>query len=316
LTAAVFGSGDACRRKQGWLRLLQRLNRFHPTDQQRELFERRVGPFVAATSGGKRLALRVGDEVHSLRKATKRNGLVIGQLALPAATVERFASSTGCLRLDVLGTDGSDTGFGSSVRLIPPTGVSVVSDIDDTIKVTHVSCRRSLLESTFLREFEAVPGMGEAYARWARAGAAFHYVSSSPWQLYGPLAEFFEQAGLPTGSFHLRAFRLHDPMLRRVWMLRKRAKDSALSLLLRAFPERQFVLVGDSGERDPEIYGALARRFGDQVLRILIRDLPQRRMSARRSEWAFRGMPRNAWQVFELPDELPEALCRGREGAI
>ena len=42
---------------------------------------------------------------------------------------------------------------------VPPKGVSVISDIDDTIKVTEVLDRRRMLYNTFLREFKDVTGM-------------------------------------------------------------------------------------------------------------------------------------------------------------
>jgi phosphatidate phosphatase APP1 len=91
-------------------------------------------------------------------------------------------------------------------------------------------------------------------------------------------------------------------------MLRKRAKASVLMSLLRTFPQRRFVLVGDSGERDPEIYGSLARRFHDQIRGIFIRDIPERQMSEKRCDKVFRGLSGTRWQVFRRPSELPESL--------
>jgi phosphatidate phosphatase APP1 len=92
--------------------------------------------------------------------------------------------------------------------------------------------------------------------------------------------------------------------------LRKLAKASVLKSLLRAFPLRQFVLVGDSGERDPEIYGSLARRFGAQITQIFIREVPQRDMGVSRWEKAFHGLTHTAWQVFHSPADLPNLLTR------
>jgi phosphatidate phosphatase APP1 len=194
------------------------------------------------------------------------------------------------------------------IHLLPREGLSVISDIDDTIKESHVGCRRSLLQNTFLREFATVAGMAEVYRQWAAEGAAFHYVSSSPWQLYGHLADWREQAQFPDGSFHLRCFRLRDHLFRRLLILRRSGKAAVLANLLRLAPQRRFVLVGDSGEHDPEIYGALARRFPRQVERILIRSLPSGKSLDRRIAKAFRQISPSKWQVYETSDDLPQSL--------
>ncbi|GAB5368940.1 hypothetical protein AAMO2058_001362500, partial [Amorphochlora amoebiformis] len=72
--------------------------------------------------------------------------------------------------------------WASSVYFVPPQGVSVISDIDDTIKVTQVRRRNQMFKNTFLKEFEPVSGMSSLYQYMANKGAAFHYVSNSPWQ--------------------------------------------------------------------------------------------------------------------------------------
>lgn len=312
ITGMVYEGGDACRRKRLWLELLQRLNKFHPNDEQRELFEKRVRAFVARTQRGKQVALCAGNEVYPLKRKTKGNGLLTSTLQLPVAAAmeseRRGQLQNGWLYLDVVRPDGERSGFRGAVRLLDHAGFSVISDIDDTVKVTNVTCRHSLLENTFLREFSVVTGMAEVYRRWATQGAAFHYVSSSPWQLFAPLSEFFERARLPAGSFHLRSFGLRDHMLRRLWMLRKRAKISVLTTLLQSFPRRHFVLLGDSGERDPEIYGAVARSYGNQITCTYIRELPQHPMTTERCENAFQGVDGNRWKVFRDAAELPRSL--------
>lgn len=50
-------------------------------------------------------------------------------------------------------------------------------------------------------------------------------------------------------------------------------KIDQISQIFRHFPEREFILVGDSGERDPEVYREISRRFPDQVVEIIIRDV-------------------------------------------
>jgi phosphatidate phosphatase APP1 len=201
--------------------------------------------------------------------------------------------------LDVLGAQATGQAY-----LIPPTGLSVISDIDDTLKHSHVACKQTLLANTFLRPFETIPGMAGIFRDWWAEGAAFHYVSSSPWQLYEHLAEHLVSEGFPTGSFHLRHFRLRDHLLRRLLMLRRSGKLGVIRSLLKRFPRRRFLLVGDSGEHDPEIYGALARRYPQQVARILIRQLAGERDTLRRYARAFRGVDPARLKLFEDAGEL------------
>ena len=190
--------------------------------------------------------------------------------------------------------------------LLPPEGVSVISDIDDTLKYSHVACKRTLLTNTFLREFEPIAGMAELFRQWAAGGVAFHYVSSSPWQLYRHLAEHLDQQGFPDGSYHLRAFRLRDHLIRRLLMLRRSGKAAVIRGILQMFPGRAFILVGDSGEADPEIYGLMARKFPGQVAGIYIRQIAGRRDTPARYQRAFRGVPYEAVRLFREPTELAD----------
>jgi phosphatidate phosphatase APP1 len=183
----------------------------------------------------------------------------------------------------------------------------IISDIDDTIKHTEVTSRRRLLINTFLNHFQSIRGMSEAYQQWAGRGAVFHYVSSSPWQLFDHLHEFSQAVGFPDGSVHLRAFRLRDHMLRRMLLIRRRGKATVIRSLLSTFPDRRFLLVGDSGELDPEIYAKAARRFPQQVSRIVIRELPQRPLRGERQDRLMRQVPEEKWHLFHDAEELLHA---------
>jgi phosphatidate phosphatase APP1 len=189
--------------------------------------------------------------------------------------------------------------------LLPSGGVSVLSDIDDTVKVSEVRDTRALLERTFLRAFEPVDGAAARYRAWERAGATFHYVSASPWQLHAPLAGFLAEAGFPRGTLHLREFRLKDRSALSMFDDAEAVKRPQLEALLESFPERRVVLVGDSGERDPETYGALARAHPGRVLLVAIRDVTGEPRTDPRYEEAFRDLPDALWVLFTHPDGIP-----------
>ena len=311
IRGTVYEAGSISRRKRLLVRVMQRFAKVQPSEAQRELFESRLQAFVAPTERGKRVAIRVGDQVFRIRKKTRRNGRFMGRVRFPTEAVHEFEAAgvleDGWLNLSVLAPDGTDRDQGK-VQLLNGVGTSVISDIDDTVKVTDVHSRESLIANTFLREFRAIEGIAERYRQWAAEGAAFHYVSSSPWQLFSPLTDLFTTAGLPEGTFHLRSFRIREHMLRRLLLIRRRGKASAIRAILRQFPQRRFVLVGDSGERDPEIYGNLARKFPDQIQAIYIRQLPHRSLRGDRLRKAFRRLPADRWKTYVDAEQLPESL--------
>ncbi|KAJ2901039.1 hypothetical protein IWW38_000003 [Coemansia aciculifera] len=163
---------------------------------------------------------------------------------------------------------------GGLAHLVEPRGVSVVSDIDDTIKASNITAeKRIVLETVFARPMQAVPGMAELYREWYALGCEFHYVSNSPWQLYPSLDDFFHKYKFPPGSAHLRSFDPNDLLSIKNYTGTPQLKSDTIETLFQMFPLRKYVFVGDCGEHDLETYTELARRFPGRVLRIYIRDV-------------------------------------------
>jgi len=189
-------------------------------------------------------------------------------------------------------------------RLDTPS-IAVVSDIDDTIKISEVTDKAALLRRTFLEPFEDAPGMAELYRGWAEQGASFHFVSSSPWQLLGPLRELLRTRGFPEGSFHLKRLRLTDSSLLELWADPMATKPPPVRALIEAAPELDFVLVGDSGEHDPEVYGAIAREYPGRIAGIYIRDVTSETALHPRYLSAFRELDEGLWHLFTDPAGLP-----------
>lgn len=154
-----------------------------------------------------------------------------------------------------------------------PKGVSLISDIDDTIKHSGVSHgAREIFRNAFVRELAdmTIDGVREWYMTMKDMGVQLHYVSNSPWQMYPVLATYFKLAGLPKGSFHLKHYSgalagIFEPVAER--------KKSSLAKIMRDFPERKFILVGDSGEADLEVYTDVALDNPGRILGIFIRDV-------------------------------------------
>lgn len=160
-----------------------------------------------------------------------------------------------------------------TIQITEPTGVSVISDIDDTIKHSAIgSGAKEIFKNVFVREFAdlSVKGVKEWYANLASMGCFFHYVSNSPWQLYPLLTSFFSAAGLPPGSFHLKQY---SGMLQGIFEPVAERKKGTLERILRDFPDRRFILVGDSGEADLEVYTDMVLEHPGRIIGVFIRDV-------------------------------------------
>ena len=148
--------------------------------------------------------------------------------------------------------------------------------------------------------------MAELYNDWFQRGADFHYVSSSPWQLHAPLLDLQTSGGFPRGTIHLRNFQLRNHVVQRALMIRRHGKSTSIKSLLQAFPQRKFILIGDSGEKDPEIYQKFARRFPEQIKGIFIRDLNSRPLASERIQKLSRAIGRERFGTFTTSSELVE----------
>ncbi|MDR1229685.1 MAG: DUF2183 domain-containing protein [Azoarcus sp.] len=267
------------------------------TPEERALFHERTRYFRVDSERGVEIAVRLDAEVLPLPK-TDAAGRASGAFAVRAPSPGlRDAAARIAFTLDAPPGHplAGQTGY---AWFAPPEGVSVVSDIDDTIKISHVRERAVLMENTFLKPFAAVPGMAAWYRELARTspGAAFHYLSASPMQLYPALQAFLDGEGFPAGSMHLR-----ESTSWRTLIAGKETsiahKTGALERLFASYPKRRFILIGDSGENDPEIYAGMARRYPERVEAIHIRDVTDEDRDAPRYRETFRGLPPALWTI-------------------
>ena len=156
----------------------------------------------------------------------------------------------------------------------------VISDIDDTVIETGVANKLKMLWNLFMqgpRSRVAFPGIA-ALLQALHRGESGHesnpmlYVSRGPWSIHDVLDEFFNLHRIPIGPIlFLREWGL---TLQRP--LPPRAQDHKLELIrnmLALYRHLPFVLIGDSGQRDPEIYTQVVREHPGRVLAIYIRNV-------------------------------------------
>ncbi len=305
--AWVFEIEPASLWRKGTLALLAKSLGLSAQDEENKFFRDRAQYFLADNEGRKRLSIEIGGSIFQLNP-TKSNGHSQTVLELhhpPAAPL----NAPGKIALQTLPHPPDTRRFQGELFFLTAAGLSVVSDIDDTIKISNVRQRDELLANTFLRQFQAVPGMAEHYRSWAAEGADFHYISASPWQLYPALRQFFKQENFPDGTFHLKQFRWKDRSFFDLFKPGEQTKRQACEDLLRTFPQRKFVFVGDSGEGDPELYSSLAQAYPSQVHRIFIRETRgDDNVEKIRLGRVSASLPHGLWQVFKDADELPQAL--------
>ena len=144
----------------------------------------------------------------------------------------------------------------------------VISDVDDTILQTGVQrvvgmVRQTLTGSALTRD--AFPGAALLYRDLAAGGNPVFYVSSSPWNLHSFLLAFLRHHGFPPGPVMLRDLLGGDAG--------PEQKAGRIREVLALHPELPFVLIGDSGERDPEIYAEIVRTHPGRVLAVYVREV-------------------------------------------
>lgn len=272
------------------------------TGPERTLLDERIRLFLADNERAKSIPVSIGDECCQLPESAP-NGHFRGTLTFPAAGAKPVT-------IRAMLREGDARQFTGTLLPMPDTvQPMIVSDVDDTIKITHVRDRAAAIRNTFCAPCAEVPGMAVVYKRWAKRGAAFHYVSGSPWQLYTPLEQFTRDAGFPAGAWHLKHLRLADPETVLAFLgPQQEYKLNAIRPLLERWKQRRFILVGDTGEQDPEIYATLAREHPARIARILLRNVSSETRDNPRMTAACKGVPAEKWLLFDKPEELPARL--------
>jgi phosphatidate phosphatase APP1 len=173
--------------------------------------------------------------------------------------------------------NGSSISATAHVLMPAPTATfGIVSDMDDTVVQSEVTnflraARMVLLENALTRlPFPGVAALYRALERGATGAEAnpIFYVSSSPWNLYDVIDGFLAAQRIPYGPLLLR-----DWDLGRLTERHATHKGTAIREILATYPALPFILVGDSGQEDPEIYTNLVRENPGRIKAVYIRNV-------------------------------------------
>jgi phosphatidate phosphatase APP1 len=167
--------------------------------------------------------------------------------------------------------------------LIPPLDAEygIISDLDDTVIQTSATNLLRMARTVLVRNAHSrlpFEGVAEFYralqlGRNGKRNNPFFYVSSSPWNLYDLLDDFLELNDVPPGPLLLRDMSLARKQTKPEASAHHGHKLHEIDNLLLTYPELPFVLIGDSGQEDANIYREVVRRYPGRILAIYIRDV-------------------------------------------
>ncbi len=228
---------------------------------------RTLGSFFTDELPGVPLRVSVADAVADV--VTDEEGYFLVRLA---PSVGALTTPWAVGEIELAGPYRGLTGHHSvpvEVRVPEPTArFGVISDVDDTILETGVQRLGRMVRQTFTGSAltrTPFPGAADLYRDLAADGNPVFYVSSSPWNLHAFLVAFLRHRDFPLGPVLLRDL-LGTPSGRE-------PKHVRIHEILELHPELRFVLIGDSGEEDPQIYADIVRTHPDRFLAVYIREV-------------------------------------------
>ena len=230
---------------------------------------------ILNTKSDKKGYFKVEANLQGLKTLANKEGWLACEVSYNNINIKRNIQNSNCFPAEIL---------------IPSTKATfgVVSDIDDTILHTGVvsTLKWRLLYNTIFKSAKMrlpLKGAAEFYHLLHRGQSGknanpIFYVSHSPWNLYRYLELFLRQNNFPKGPILLRNF---SDMLKRKAVDDKPQKQKEILNLLKTYPNLPFILIGDSGEHDPDIYIELAKQFPERIKAIYLRSVKHKKKITR-----------------------------------
>ena len=256
-----------------------------------DVAEQNMRRYVALGLPQVEVVVRVGDVEEVV--TTERRGYAATTLTVPGLA-PGWHRVHATLLPDVVDA-GVVSGRGRVLVPHPDAPFAVISDIDDTVLRSRVTEGWRAMVTTLVGDANrrtAVPGMASLYRGLNRGPAAdavaaagsggaasggvraalpaFFYVSTGSWAMYPLLTKFLQGRGFPRGPLFLTDWGPTDRYIVRSGSEHKR---NAIGRLLSDYPSTRFVLIGDSGQGDPEVYLEVAGSHPQQVAAIIIIDV-------------------------------------------
>ncbi|MER7165111.1 phosphatase domain-containing protein [Micromonospora sp. NPDC000207] len=250
----------------GWIRVMCRVLLGRPDHRQRGRLEKVRGWRSFATLPAKHATVTIEAAGVRHRAKADRSGFV------QAVIRADLPPGWGTVRISL--PDAAPVE--APVRILDPdVTFGILSDIDDTVMVTALPRPLLAAWNTFVLDEHArmaVPGMAVLYERLVTAhpGAPVFYLSTGAWNVAPTLTRFLSRHLYPAGPLLLTDW---GPTHDRWFRSGREHKRATLERLSREFPKMKWLLVGDDGQHDQEIYREFAAGHPDNVAGVAIRQL-------------------------------------------
>jgi phosphatidate phosphatase APP1 len=198
------------------------------------------------------------------------------------AAHENVSAGWHSVKIEALDDIGAVLSVGHGQIFVPHiTQYAFISDIDDTVMVSHSATFGRRLRELFIRNPRTRKTFSDTYTLYkslslshTNAGQPnpFFYVSSTEWNLYDYLLEIFRFNRLPEGAFLLNQIKRWKDLIR-TGKTGHEGKLMRVMRILDAFPNQRFVFLGDNTQRDPEIYTAIAEKYPKNIEAVYIRNI-------------------------------------------
>ena len=165
------------------------------------------------------------------------------------------------------------------------TQYAFISDIDDTIMISHSTTIARRLRELFIKNPRTRKTFKDLNAHYSALALShteidqpnpFFYVSSSEWNLYDYLLETFRYNNLPEGAFLLNQIKRWKDLVK-TGKTGHEGKLIRVMRILDAFPNQKFVFFGDNSQKDPTIYTMIVEKYPKNILAVYIRNVRKER---------------------------------------
>jgi len=242
-----------------------------------------------ASSGISEVEVKATFKGNEATTLTNENGFFIFEIPLNGAnfkSAEEWEEISLEMQVEYKGKTYNQQAMGE-VLFCHNKQFGVISDIDDTILISHATDLRKKLRLMLLKNaltrmpFEGVKNFYRALSAGSEetdCGNPIFYVSSSEWNLYDLLVNFCKHQHIPKGPFLLREIKIGISKLWKSGQGSHNHKLDKIERIIGFYPEMEFILIGDSGQHDAELYHQVAQEYQGKIKTIYIRDVRQSRL--------------------------------------
>ena len=268
-----------------------------------KIFEERIRWFLVDNKRDKKISITMLGNIYTLNN-TEANGHSVTEISIPAEKITKKELTEKFLEVKVNPTKRNAKEYLGKIFIIPENSTCLISDIDDTVKISDVRNKKNLIQNSFVNPFQSVKGMQEFYTKLQGSQVGcFVFVSASPWQMYSVLSDYFLKEKFPESIYAMKYFRIKDSDFFNLFEKPEVYKTQTIEPFLQEWKTVKFILVGDSGEKDPEAYAKLALKYPERITKIYIRKAYEENLDTR-IDSVFKNISPDKYLFFQNPDEI------------